>query len=135
MKATQAPAINKQLVERYYAAWNTLDTDNPAPFYAKDDGLVFFDVLPFKYRGWTEYKKGVQKIFFDRISGGKLTPNRDLKITRRGDVAWMTLTFRLAFTLKTGQMMQMDCRHTAIWQQRRGRWLIVHEHISTPARA
>jgi ketosteroid isomerase-like protein len=124
--------VNKKLVERYYAAWNTLNTDNPSSFYAKDANLVFFDVVPLKYRGWAEYKKGVQQNFFDRISGGKLTPNNDLKITRRGDVAWMTLTFHLSFTLKTGAAMEIDCRHSAIWENRRGKWLIVHEHISTP---
>ena len=124
--------MNKKLIDLYYAAWNTLNTDNPASFYAKDANLVFFDVVPLKYNGWVEYKKGVQKFFFDKISGGKLTPNNDLKITRRGDVAWMTLTFHLSFTLKTGDAMEIDCRHTAIWAKRRGKWLIVHEQISAP---
>jgi ketosteroid isomerase-like protein len=112
--------INKKLVERYYAAWNTLNSDNPASFYAEDTDLVFFDIVPLKYKGWTEYKKGVQKTFFD------------LKITRRGDVAWMTLTFHLSFTLKTGKAMKIDCRHSAVWAKRRDKWLIVHEHISAP---
>ena len=94
--------MNKKLVESYYAAWNTLDADNPASFYAKDAKLVFFDLTPLKYNGWAEYKEGVQKAFFDQISSGKLTPNDDLKITRRGDVAWMTLTFHLSFALKVG---------------------------------
>jgi ketosteroid isomerase-like protein len=124
--------MNKKLIERYYAAWNTLNTGNPSSFYAKDADLVFFDVAPFKYNGWSEYKNGVQQAFFDKISAGKLTPNNDLKITRRGDVAWMTLTFHLSFTLKTGQAMEIDCRHSAVWLKRRGKWLIVHEHISAP---
>ena len=124
--------MNKKLIAGYYAAWNTLKTDNPASFYAKDADLVFFDVVPLKYNGWAEYKKGVEKAFFDNISAGKLTPNNDLKITRRGDVAWMSLTFHLSFTLKTGEAMNLDCRHTAIWMRRRGKWLIVHEHVSAP---
>jgi ketosteroid isomerase-like protein len=124
--------VNKKLVERYYAAWNTLNAGNAASFYAKDAGLAFFDVMPFQYRGWTQYKKGVQKHFFDNISAGKLMPYRDLKITRRAGVAWMTLTFCLSFTLKSGKRLRMDCRHTAIWERRRGKWLIVHEHISAP---
>jgi len=124
--------MNKTFVESYYAAWNTLDTDNPAAYYAKDANLVFFDVLPFKYKGWREYKKGVQQSFFDRISAGRLTPNDDLKITRRGNVAWMTLTFHLSFTLKTAAAMEIDCRHSAIWEKRHGKWLIVHEHLSAP---
>lgn len=124
--------MNKKQVERYYAAWNRLNTDDPAEFYAKDANLVFFDIAPLKYNGWAEYKKGVEALFFGKISAGKLMPNNDLKITRRGPVAWMTLTFHLSFTLKTGVAMEMDCRHTAIWTRRRGEWLIVHEHISAP---
>jgi ketosteroid isomerase-like protein len=94
--------------------------------------MVFFDVAPLKYKGWAEYKRGVQKSIFDQTSGGKLTPNDDLKITRRGDVAWMTLTFHLSLAMKNGAAMELDCRHTAIWEKRRGKWLIVHEHVSTP---
>ena len=124
--------VNKKLVECYYAAWNTLNTDNPARFYAKDASMVFFDVAPLKYKGWAEYKRGVQKSIFDQTLAGKLTPNDDLKITRRGDVAWMTLTFHLSLAMKNGTAMELDCRHTAIWEKRRGKWLIVHEHVSTP---
>ena len=124
--------LNKKLVQSYYAAWNTLNTDNPASFYAKDANIVFFDVAPLKYNGWAEYKNGVQKSIFDQISAGQLTPNDDLRITRRGDVAWMTLTFHLSLNMKTGGAMELDCRHTAIWAKRRGKWLIVHEHVSAP---
>jgi hypothetical protein len=34
--------------------------------------------------------------------------------------------------LKTKQAMKIDCRHSAVWVRRRGKWLIVHEHISAP---
>ena len=124
--------MDEQTVARYYAAWNSLNTDAPAPFYAKDAGLVFFDVLPMQYNGWAEYKAGVQKLFFDQVSGGSLVPNNDLKITRHGDIAWMTLTFHLSFRQKKGAKVDLDCRHTAIWEKRGAEWLIVHEHISTP---
>jgi uncharacterized protein (TIGR02246 family) len=124
--------MDKKLVERYYAAWNTLNAENAAVFYAKDARLVFFDVMPFQYRGWRQYQEGVQNAFFRNITTGKLTPNRDLKIKRRGAVAWMTLTFHLSFTLNNGQRVELDCRHTAVWERRDGSWLIVHEHISAP---
>src|SRR6201984_3291293 len=91
--------LNKKLVASYYAAWNTLNTDNPARFYAKDADMVFFDVAPLKYKNWAEYKKGVQTSIFDQISAGKLTPKDDLKIKRRGDVAWITLTFSLLLAM------------------------------------
>jgi ketosteroid isomerase-like protein len=128
----QPQTFDRKLIESYYAAWNTLNTDNPARFYAKDATSVYFDIMPLKYQGWSAYKTGVEKHFFSKITGGKLTPNNDLKLTRRGAVAWMSLTFGLTFDLKSGETMALNCRHTAIWQRRRGKWLIVHEHISTP---
>ncbi|MGA9768139.1 MAG: nuclear transport factor 2 family protein [Blastocatellia bacterium] len=132
-KRTTADAEFRALIEAYYTAWSTINPDNPAKFYAKDADLIFYDIAPMKYNSWAEYKAGVIKAFFDNITSGKLTPNLDdLKVTRRGNVAWTTLTFHLSGTLKAGGSMELDARHTAIWEKRGGRWLIVHEHISVP---
>jgi ketosteroid isomerase-like protein len=123
----------KTLIDRYYEAWSKLSTDAPAEFYAKDADCVFFDVTPLKYTGgWEEYKAGVQKNFFDTATSAKLTPNDDLKVTRRGDVAWTTLTFHISVKQKSGPDLNLECRHTAIWEKRGGKWLIVHEHVSAP---
>jgi ketosteroid isomerase-like protein len=131
-KATQ-DAEFKSLIEAYYADWSSLNPENPAKYYAKDADLIFYDIAPMKYNGWAEYKAGVMKAFFDNITSGKLTPNiNDLKVTRRGNVAWTTLTFHLSGVLKAGGSMEVDARHTAIWEKRAGHWLIVHEHISVP---
>ncbi len=122
----------KQLINRYYDAWNTGKPDNAAPFYAKDPGLVFFDMTPLKYNGWDEYEQGAQRNLFDNMTEGKLTPNDDLKVTRRGSVAWTTLTFHYGFKMKDGKNLEGDGRHTAIWEKRGGKWLIVHEQLSAP---
>ena len=121
-----------RLIQRYYDAWNTLDAEKAGEFYAKDADLVFYDIAPFEYHGWTEYKAGVKKTFFEKMTSGKLTPNHDLRVARRGDVAWTTVTFHLSAVLKAGGTMEIEARHTAIWVKRGGRWLIVHEHLSVP---
>ena len=132
-KAARDDAEFRKLIEEYYAAWSQLNTDTPAKYYAKDADLVFYDIAPMKYNGWKEYHDGVQKYFFDTATSAKLTPNmNDLKVTRRGDVAWTTLTFRLTSTLKAGGTTELNARHTAIWERRGGQWLIVHEHVSVP---
>ena len=132
-KAARDDAEFRKMIEEYYAAWSQLNTDVPAKYYAKDADLVFYDIAPMKYNGWKEYHDGVQKYFFDTATSAKLVPNmNDLKVTRRGDVAWTTLTFRLTSTLKAGGTTQLDARHTAIWERRGGQWLIVHEHVSVP---
>jgi ketosteroid isomerase-like protein len=129
----QAPEAEfKALIDRYYAAWSSMNTDNASQFYAKDADLVFYDIAPLKYNNWAEYKEGVQKNFFDGATSAKLTPNSDLKVTRRGNVAWTVVTFHLSVKLKSGDSMEIDARHTAIWENRGGKWLIVHEHVSAP---
>ena len=121
----------KSLIERYFAAWSSLNPDNAAPLYAKDADLVFYDIAPLKYTGWTEYDKGVRNVLggFESL---KLMPNSDLKVTRRGNVAWTALTFHLSAKPKAGGQLEMDGRHTAIWEKRGSKWLIVHEHFSMP---
>ena len=129
---TALEAEFKTMIDQYYAAWSTLDPDKAAKYYAKDADLIFFDVAPLKYNGWGEYRAGVMKAFTETMSSGKLTPNPDLKVTQRGTVVWTTLTFHLSATPKTGGAMELECRHTAIWEKRGGKWLIVHEHVSAP---
>ena len=122
----------KAMIDQYYAAWSTLDPDKAAKFYAKDADLPFFDVAPLKYKNWAEYRAGVLKAFTEPMASGKLTPNDDLKITQRGNVVWTTLTFHLSAKPKAGGSMEVECRHTAIWEKRGSKWLIVHEHVSAP---
>ena len=122
----------RRLIDRYYASWNALNADSASQYYAKDSGLVFYDNAPLKYTGWEEYKNGVTVGFFDKVSSCKLTPNNDLKISRHGDVVWTTLTFHLSALFKAGTPLEIECRHTAIWERRGKKWLIVHEHVSVP---
>ena len=122
----------KALINEYYTTWSTLNPDNAAKFYAKDADIVFYDVAPLKYNSWAEYKAGVIKAFTETMSSGKLTPNNDLKINQRGNIVWTTVTFHLSATPKAGGSIEVDCRHTAIWEKRGGKWLIVHEHVSAP---
>jgi uncharacterized protein (TIGR02246 family) len=129
---TAADAEFRALLDRYAAAWSSMDTSQPAPLYAQDAGLVFYDLAPFAYAGWGEYREGVQKTFFDKIASGKLNHKNDLRVTRRGNVAWTTATLHLSLTFKDGKTEEFDARHTAIWEKRSGKWLIVHEHLSVP---
>ncbi|MEK6302625.1 MAG: nuclear transport factor 2 family protein [Acidobacteriota bacterium] len=122
----------KKMIEDYYTAWSTLNPDNAAKYYAKDADIVFYDVAPLKYNSWSEYRAGVIKAFTEPMLSGKLTPNDDLKATRRGNIVWTTVTFHLSAKPKAGEALEVDCRHTAIWEKRGSKWLIVHEHVSAP---
>ena len=123
----------KALVKGYYAAWNTLNTDNAGKFYAKDADLVFFDVAPLKYAGgWKEYSETFKKDVLPGFTSLVLTPGNDLKVTRKGNIALATLTFHLAAKQKDGQALDFDGRHTMVWEKRGAQWLIIHEHVSKP---
>ena len=122
----------KKMIAEYYTAWSTLNPDNAAKYYAKDADIDFFDVAPLKYKSWSEYRAGVIKAFTEPMISGKLTPNDDLKVKRRGNIAWTTVTFHLSAKPKAGSALEVECRHTAIWEKRGSKWLIVHEHVSAP---
>ena len=106
----------RQLVTGFFQAWSFGEGQAnrvlpaAAKFYAPDPGLVFFDVAPLKFK----------------------TPNDDLVVNRRGNLAWTTVTYHLNAELKDGTGLSLDGRQTAIWEWREGHWLIVHEHASAP---
>jgi ketosteroid isomerase-like protein len=131
-KATDDAKFRK-LIDEYCLAWSTGNAEAPAKFYAKDDGLVFYDVAPFAYHGWKEYHDGVQKEFLDSASEIKLTAGKELKVTRRGMIAWTTVPMHLMEKTKDGKTVEMDLRYTGIWEKRGANWLLVHEHLSAPA--
>ncbi len=125
-------AMFRKLTDEYCAAWSTGNTDAPAKFYAKDDGLIFYDVTPFSYHGWSEYVPGVHKALLDEAASASLTAGKDLKVTRRGTVAWTTVPMHFVEKTKDGKTIEADLRYTGIWEKRGEQWQLVHEHLSVP---
>jgi ketosteroid isomerase-like protein len=121
-----------RLIESYCTAWSSGNAEAPARFYAKDNGLVFYDLAPFAYHGWKEYHDGVQKELFGNMASGSLTPGKDLKVTRRGTLAWTTVSMHFSEKTKDGKTTETQVRYTGIWEKRGANWLLVHEHLSTP---
>jgi len=131
-KAGGAEPDFKALHAKVDAAWESLKAENASPFYAHDAGLVFYDAAPVKYDGWAAYRDGAQKLFLDGATSLKFNVNDDLKVMRRGNVAWTTRTMHLKADMKDGKPVEFDGRDTVIWENRGGKWLIVHEHFSAP---
>ncbi len=130
-KATDDATFRK-LTDAYCAAWSSGNPANAAKFYAKNDGLVFYDVAPFSYNSWKDYQAGVQKEFFDTAESVNVTAGKELKTTRRGNIAWTTVPMHLAEKTKDGKDIQLQLRYTGIWEKHGKTWLLVHEHISAP---
>jgi ketosteroid isomerase-like protein len=125
-------ATFRRLIDAYCAAWSTGSADAPARFYAKDSGLVFYDLMPFAYHGWKEYHSGVQKELLSNMASGSLTAGRDLRVSRHGTVAWTTVSMHFSEKTKDGKSIESEVRYTGIWEKRGANWLLVHEHLSTP---
>ncbi len=126
-------ATFQKLINEYCAAWSTANPDNAARFYAKDADLIFYDLAPFSYHGWKEYNEGVRKEFFnENFVSAKLTAGDDLKVTRRGTIAWTTVSMHLSEKTKDGKDTELNVRYTGIWERRGNAWVIVHEHLSVP---
>jgi ketosteroid isomerase-like protein len=121
----------KHMVQNYWSTWSLLDTDKSAAMYVKNPDAVFFDVTPMKYKGWSEYADGVKKAF-GSMKNAKFTPNDDITVSHHGNWAWTTDTFRGVLTDKDGKTVELNGRHTAIWEKSNGKWLIVHDHVSVP---
>ena len=60
------------------------------------------------------------------------TAGKELKVTKRGMVTWMTVPMHLTTTGKDGKTADYELRYTGIWEKRGARWVLVHEHISAP---
>jgi len=125
-------ATFRRLIEGYCAAWSSGNAEAPARFYAKDNGLVFYDLAPFAYHSWKEYHDGVQRELFGNMASGSLVPGTDLKVTRRGTLAWTTVSMHFSEKTKDGKSTNTQVRYTGIWEKRGANWLLVHEHLSTP---
>ena len=125
-------ATFRKLIDAYCAAWSTGNADSPARFYAKEEGMVFYDLAPFSYHSWKEYHEGVKKALLDNMASGTLSAGKDLKVSRHGTVAWTTVPMHLSEKTKDGKDVEIDIRYTGIWEKRASGWVLVHEHLSVP---
>jgi len=125
------PPDYKGMMQAEYDLWSTMDPAKVAPMFASDADLIFFDITPLKYNGWSEYQKGVMKVF-EPYQTMKCAVNDDVHGGRSGNMAWTAGTVNCHATKKDGGVDDLILRTTEIYQKRGAKWLIVHEHASVP---
>ena len=122
----------KQLLEAHAAAWiNSIDNrDAPAHFFVPDDDIIYLDLVPpfSGYQGWQQFKASIP----DTLKSATFTMHDGLQVKRKGNIAWTIGSFHIVLKFKDGKSVEGDARQTAIWEQRDGKWQIVHLHESTP---
>jgi ketosteroid isomerase-like protein len=128
-KVSGAP--NAAYMQEVLDAWNTLDTNKVAPFYAAGPGHVYYDIAPVKYNSWEEYANGFLQMAAD-LTNIKLVANDDAVVHVDGNIAWGTATVKGDLVHKSGKRDMATFRWTAIWERQNGKWIIVHDHFSAP---
>ena len=129
-KSSAVPAPDKAYLQKIWDGWATLDLSNTAKFYATGPH-TFFDIAPLKYDSWDEYEKGVRGVL-SGYKSAKFTVNDDAAIHPHGDLVWATATIAEQMTSKAGKVDMGNFRWTVVFADEDGKWLIVHEHVSTP---
>jgi ketosteroid isomerase-like protein len=59
----------------------------------------------------------------------------NIKVTTKGNMGLTTFTFQTEFTdRKTGKKYAEHAHASMVWEKQAGRWVIIHEHVSSPVR-
>ena len=120
------------LEDRFVAAFKTKDLDGIMKLYAPGQALVVFDVVPPRqYVGAAAYRKDWQA-FLGSFNGPITVELTDLDVGADRNLAYSHSMQRVAGTDKQGKKLDLTVRVTDVYQKIRGRWLIIHEHVSVP---
>src|SRR5215470_12835989 len=122
----------KALEDRFVAAFKAKDVDAIMKVYAPGQALVVFDVVPPRqYVGAAAYRKDWQTLLgnFDGPITVELT---DLDIGADRNLAYSHSIQRVSGTDKQGKKLDLTVRVTDVYKKQRGRWFIIHEHVSVP---
>ena len=122
----------RALEERFVTALKAKDVDAIMKVYAPGQTLVVFDVIPPRqYVGAAAYRKDWQT-FFDSFEGPVTVELTDLDVAADRNLAYSHSIQRVAGTDKQGKKLDLTVRVTDVYKKARGRWLIIHEHVSVP---
>jgi len=128
---SEAAAI-RATIEKAYQNWGALNPDANDALYSAQGDTAWYDISPMQYKGWADYKAGTKKLF-EGFKDLTFTIGDDLSVNREGKVAWVTLTWKGVAHLKDGKELRLEGRGTEVLQKQKGKWIIVHEHVSLPA--
>lgn len=131
-------AYFKERMVMYFQAWSKTDSqftvEPAARLYSDTSDLFIWDIFPplSGYTGLARYKTEIIRNAYSRFDRFRLTGGGDLRVTRRGAVAWTTTTFHAVGRFKDGKPINLGGRLTDIWERTPQGWRIIHEHSSVP---
>lgn len=120
------------LEKRVAAGVQAKDTDAVMANYIPGDSLVVFDLIPPRqYTGSDAYKKDWAGVFAGCADSPKFEIS-DLDITSDGKLAFSHSIQHFTCTDAKGNKLEMTMRATDAYRKVKGKWVIVHEHLSAP---
>jgi uncharacterized protein (TIGR02246 family) len=125
-------AAIRALETRFAAAFNAKDLDAVMKVYVPDESLVVFDVVPPRqYTGAKAYRKDWQELL-GLFPGPLKFEISDLHVVASGSLGYAHSIQHLSGADAKGQTIDLTVRVTDVYRKIRGRWLVVHEHVSVP---
>jgi len=122
----------KALEANLNASASAKDADGIMKNYVPDETLVVFDLIPPRqYVGAESYKKNWQG-FLGSFNGPATFENSDMQVVADGKLGYAHYIMHISGTGKDGKPVDMTVRTTDVLRKVKGKWLIVHEHISEP---
>jgi uncharacterized protein (TIGR02246 family) len=127
-----AAADIRALEDRFVAAFKAKDVDAIMKVYTPDQTLVVFDVVPPRqYVGAAAYRKNWQALL-DSFDGPIAVDRRDLDVVADRNLAYSHCIDHVVAADKHGKKLDMTLRVTDVYKKIRGRWFVIHEHVSVP---
>jgi ketosteroid isomerase-like protein len=131
----------KQGVAAWEKGWSSGDTlfsmDRVDNLYVKSNNFLEFDTLS-PAETVTQSYQGFQNLWEPTMQGAtqvKTVVDDNIKINTDGKMGLTTFTFQTEFTdRQTGKKYAEHAHASMVWEKRDGRWVILHEHVSSPVR-
>jgi uncharacterized protein (TIGR02246 family) len=120
----------RSLIGEWAEALHAKDVARRTAHYAHD--VVIFDVInPVQHVGLDALKQRLSQ-WFSTFDGPIDSELRDLQIAADGQVAFCHSLQRFRGSLKNGGKLDMLVRYTTCLRKIDDRWVVTHEHASTP---
>ena len=120
----------RSLIGEWAEGLRAKDVARRTAHYA-DDVLIFDVINPVQHAGLEALRQRLAQ-WFSTFDGPIDSEVRDLHVTADEQVAFCHSLQRFRGSLSGGGMLDMLVRYTTCLCKRDGRWLVTHEHASTP---
>jgi ketosteroid isomerase-like protein len=118
--------------EAFNDAWERRDMAFVRDYYAHDtDMLLFFERR--QLLGWPRVEELYENMFAHAARGKIDSTVSNLQVRVNGDLGYVAANFHLKVTEPSGDVNEDIGRQTVVFENRKGRWVVVHRHTSFQA--